>query len=339
MSNLTTPTSSLSKLTFIVPVYNRPDELQELLGSLAKQTDPRFEVVIVEDGSSQTSEKVVASFCDRFEITYLTKPNSGPGPSRNHGCKMSDGAFFVFVDSDCILPQHYVERVMSVLSGNPSIQAFGGPDAAAADFSNQQKAINHSMTSFLTTGGIRGGSERVTRFMPRSFNMGFSRLVFERTGGFPELRFAPAKAAGEDLDLSYSIVENGFEVRRIPSAFVWHKRRTSWLLFWKQVFSFGYARVTVSKRHPGSLKPIHAAPSVYVLCLVLAIALAIFVSFWWLLPFAIHAVAIGTESMFVNRSVRIGMQSALAGIIQITGYGLGFLRASIAPFTFSEQAP
>lgn len=338
MNSKTPEAISPTKLTFIVPVFNRPDELRELLTSLANQTDSRFELVVVEDGSTLPSTSVIADFSADFDISYLVKTNSGPGPSRNFGCKHSLGDFFVFVDSDCVLPPNYVAEVLHALEEEPA-HAFGGPDAASEDFSPLQKAINHAMTSFFTTGGIRGGSERVAKFLPRSFNMGFSRKVFEQTGGFPEFRFAPAKAAGEDLDLSYTINEMGFQVRRLVGAFVWHKRRTSWKQFIKQVYSFGYARITVSKRHPGTLKIIHVVPAAYTISLALFMVLAAFTSPVWLIPHGLHACAVGVEAGLKNKSLQIGLLSVFAGILQLTGYGVGFLRAVFAPKVFVTEKP
>jgi GT2 family glycosyltransferase len=323
-------------LRFIVPVFNRPEELAELLTSLAGQSDKRFAITVVEDGSTRPSKEVVDSFSHQMKVLYLSKSNSGPGPSRNYGCLHSDGDFFVFVDSDCVLPSQYVETVLTALAAHPA-HAYGGPDAAHESFSPLQKAINHVMTSFLTTGGIRGGSERVAKFMPRSFNMGFSRAVFQQTGGFPEVRFAPAKAAGEDLDLSYSILEAGFQVIRIPEAFVWHKRRTNWSQFRRQVFNFGYARITVSKRHPGTLRWVHGAPSVYVLSLISCLCLALAHSPVWLVGHALHALAIAVSGGIRERSIAVGFLSLLAGIVQLVGYGTGFLRAVLAPLDLNSR--
>jgi GT2 family glycosyltransferase len=327
-----------SKLTFIVPVFNRPGELRELLESMAHQSDRRFELVVVEDGSTIPSKSVVSEFAEKIDITYLEKVNTGPGPSRNYGCTHSSGEFFVFVDSDCVLPTHYVAEVLNNLERAPA-DAFGGPDSASSDFTSLQKAINHSMTSFLTTGGIRGGSERITKFMPRSFNMGMSRTVFDRTGGFPEVRFAPAKAAGEDLDLSYSMFEMGFNVRRIPTAFVWHKRRTNWTQFVRQVYNFGFARITVAKRHPGALKLLHAAPALYTIGLIAIGFLSVFHSPFWLVPFGLHAGALGIEASFKTRSLWIGFLSVFAGLIQLVGYGSGFLHAAFAPSSYVAEKP
>ena len=218
------------KFSFIIPVYNRPNEVEELLESLSKQTNKNFEVVIVEDGSDLKSDAIVEKYKQQLDISYYFKENTGPGISRNYGFERAQGNYCIFLDSDCILPRHYFETVQNELANN-YVDAFGGPDRAHKSFSKLQKAINYSMTSFFTTGGIRGGKKKLDKFFPRSFNMGYSREVFDKTQGFSKLRF------GEDIDMSIRIIENGFHTRLIPEAYVYHKRRTNLRQFFKQVFN------------------------------------------------------------------------------------------------------
>lgn len=320
--------SNSSKIQFsvITPVYNRPDELDELLLSLSKQTITDFEVVIIEDGSTQKSDQVVEKYQSTLDIKYFFKENTGPGKSRNYGCERASGNYFLFFDSDCIIPQDYFSIITKFLD-KTYYDCFGGPDAAHEDFNNLQKAISYSMTAFLTTGGIRGSSETVEKFNPRSFNMGFSKEVFEKTGGFPTIRFAKAKACGEDLDLSLQISKLGFSTTLIKEAFVYHKRRTNLKQFKNQVMNFGFARITIAKRHPGSLKIMHFAPAVFLLGCALLIVLSIFVSKFFVLPILVHVALIFLDSSIKNKSVSIGFLSVITSYIQLLGYGFGFLRS------------
>jgi glycosyltransferase involved in cell wall biosynthesis len=317
-----------SKIQFsvITPVYNRPDELDELLLSLSKQTVTGFEVVIVEDGSSQKSNKVVEKYQSTLDIKYFFKENTGPGKSRNYGCERASGNYFLFFDSDCIIPSDYFAIITNFLN-NEYYDCFGGPDAAHESFNALQKAISYSMTAFLTTGGIRGSSEKVEKFNPRSFNMGFSKEVFQKTGGFPTIRFAKAKACGEDLDLSLQISNLGFRTILIKEAFVYHKRRTNLKQFKNQVMNFGFARITISDRHPGTLKLLHFAPAVFLLGCLGLLLLAIFVSPHFLWPVAIHAILIMIDASLKNKSLYIGLLAVATSYIQLFGYGFGFLKA------------
>lgn len=312
--------------SFIIPVYNRPTEVRELLESMANQTVKDFEVLLVEDGSKIKSDEVYQEFEDKLDLKYFFKQNTGPGDSRNYGFKKAKGNYCIFVDSDCILPKQYVEIVQSTLEKNYA-DAFGGPDKAHVDFTTLQKAINYSMTSFFTTGGIRGGGEKLARFQPRSFNMGFSRDVFDKTGGFPNIRFAKNKAAGEDLDLSIQIQKLGFKTALIQDAYVYHKRRTSLKQFFNQVFSFGYARITIYKRHPESLKLLHLAPALFTIGLVTLLILSIFYSPLLILPALLHMALILVDSTVKNKSIIIGMISVITSYTQLLGYGLGFINA------------
>ena len=308
------------RFSVIVPVFNRPREVEELLESLAAQTVRDFEVVIVEDGSRLKSDAVAGRFSERLQIRYFFKPNSGPGLSRNFGFERAGGNYGIFLDSDCVLPAGYMETVRNDLVNKYS-DAYGGPDRAHRSFTNLQKAINYSMTSFLTTGGIRGGGERLDRFYPRSFNMGYSRNVFEKTGGFAEMRF------GEDIDMSIRILENGFTTRLIREASVYHKRRTNLKQFFKQVFNSGIARINLYKRHRFSLKMVHMAPAAFTLGVAALVLLAVFVSKYFLFPLLLHVAIIFTDSAIRNRSIVVALLSVITSYFQLFGYGTGFLWA------------
>jgi glycosyltransferase involved in cell wall biosynthesis len=317
---------STISISIIVPVFNRPDEVAELLQSLSAQTDRDFELVIVEDGSQQRCEKVLDEYRDRLNISYFFKENEGPGIARNYGCVRAAGNYFIFVDSDCILPEQYISVVRRELTANYT-DAFGGPDSAHESFSWLQKAINYAMTSFLTTGGIRGGGEKLDKFYPRSFNMGFSREVFEKTGGFPAVQFARTKAAGEDMELSVRIMKLGFSVRLIPQVYVFHKRRTSLKQFYRQTFHFGFARIAIFKRNQGALKLVHTLPSLFFLGSIFLILLSLFISPVFMLPILLLAVLLFTDATIKTHNPAIGLLATLASLIQLTGYGSGFLVA------------
>lgn len=313
-------------ISFVVPVFNRPEEMLELLESLNNQTDKNFELIVVEDGSTEKSDKICEVFSTSLNILYFYKENTGPGLSRNFGIEKASGNYCIFVDSDCILPPQYVERVRNFLKQNP-VDAFGGPDAADNNFSAQQKAINYTMTSFFTTGGIRGSSEKIEKFHPRSFNMGITKEVYHKTGGFPTIRFAYSKAAGEDLDLSIQIIKAGFKTTLIPEAYVFHKRRTSLKQFLKQVYNFGIARITISKRHPESLKLVHFAPTIFFLGSLTLILLSFIWSVNFLAPILLFTLIIFVDSSIKNRRISIGFLSVFTSFIQLFGYGYGFLKA------------
>ena len=258
------------KYSVIIPVYNRPDEADELLDSLTRQTVKDFEVVVVEDGSAVPCKEVVEKYADRLDVQYLTKKNGGPGPARNYGVEHAKGEYVLILDSDCVLPDGYMAAVEAELAANPC-DAFGGPDAAHDSFTPVQKAISYSMTSFFTTGGIRGGKKKgaLDKFYPRSFNMGVRRDVYLKLHGFSKMRF------GEDIDFSYRIVEAGHTTRLFPDAWVWHKRRTDMDKFFKQVFNSGIARINLEKRHPGTMKLVHMLPMVFTVGVLLLILAAV----------------------------------------------------------------
>ena len=315
------------KYSVIVPVYNRPDEVKELLESLAAQSFRDFEVVIVEDGSKVPCDSVVSSFSDSLEIRYFTKENSGPGQTRNYGAERASGEFLIILDSDVIVPPGYFAAIEKELA-NKDTDAFGGPDRAHEGFTPVQKAINYSMTSFFTTGGIRGGKVKMDKFYPRSFNMGVRRDVYAALGGFSAMRF------GEDIDFSIRIFKGGYRCRLFPDAWVYHKRRTDFRKFFKQVHNSGIARINLYKKYPESLKIVHLLPAAFTLGVILLILLSP-LSGWFLLPIAAYAVLVFADSFgktilhensFMD-SLKIGGLSVAASFIQLLGYGTGFIRA------------
>ena len=307
------------RYSVIIPVYNRPDEVDELLESLSHQTLKDFEVLVVEDGSSVPCKEVADKYRLSMEVRYYAKPNSGPGQTRNYGAEQSRGEYLLILDSDCILPEGYLQAVEAELEREPA-DAFGGPDRAHASFTPVQKAINYAMTSFFTTGGIRGGKKKMDKFYPRSFNMGVRADVYKALGGFSNMRF------GEDIDFSIRIFKNGYRCRLFPGAWVWHKRRTDFRKFFKQVHNSGIARINLYKKYPESLKLVHLLPAVFTVGVVLVL-LASLVCPWILLLLLMFALVIFLDSSLRNRSVWIGALSVGAAFIQLTGYGSGFLRA------------
>lgn len=311
---------SVPALSVIIPVFNRPNEVADLLESLENQTVKPDEVIVVEDGSILDCRTVVETFRGRLNIQYFYKKNSGPGLSRNYGCERSKGDFAVFLDSDCVLPPDYIENVQRVL-GEGDVDAYGGPDKAHPGFTKLQKAIDFSMTSFFTTGGIRSGNERLGKFHPRSFNMGLSKEVYRATGGFSDMRF------GEDIDLSIRILNKGFSTRFLKEAYVYHKRRTTLRQFFKQVFNSGIARINLNRRHPGTLRPVHAAPALLILIALLLVLLSVFISFWFLVPLLLHVMLLLGAALIRTKSLSVAILSVVASYTQLSGYGSGFLLA------------
>lgn len=304
----------------IIPLYNRPDEIDELLESLTKQTYSNFEVVIIEDGSVDDAKEIVAKYSDQLQIQYQFKENGGQGFARNVGFEIAKGEYFVIFDSDAIIPPHYFQAVEDYLNTN-YVDAFGGPDAAHDSFTPVQKAISYSMTSLFTTGGIRGRENHVGQFHPRSFNMGLSREVYDKVGGFKITRM------GEDIEFSIRIINNGFKTALIPNAFIYHKRRTSLSQFYKQLHFFGRARINIWRFYSSELKPVHMLPAFFV------------VAVWsWVLSYfiyqplfflgagllALYYVAIFVDSSIQNKSVGIGLLSIPTSFIQLYAYGIGF---------------
>jgi len=306
--------------SLIIPVFNRPDEVRELLDSLTRQTNKDFEVIIVEDGSTVGCKNVADDYKERLDIKYFFKENSGPGQSRNYGADHAAGDYFIVLDSDCIIPPGYIDHVLNEIKAGP-VDAFGGPDKALDSFTNVQKAINYSMTSFLTTGGIRGRQKKLDKFYPRSFNMGVKRGVYRQLGGFSLMRF------GEDIDFSIRLYKNNCIVKLFPSAFVYHKRRTDWRKFFKQVFNSGIARINLYKLYPGSLKLVHLLPAAFV---VVALGCIVGAFFYWytILPVVLLALLLFADASVRNRSRSIGLLAVVASFVQLTGYGTGFLTAA-----------
>ena len=311
----------------IIPVYNRPDEVRELLESLSKQTLKDFEVLLIEDGSVNLCDTVAQEFDKDLNICYFYKENSGRSLTRNYGMERASGEYLIFFDSDCIIPERYFEIVKARLEED-YVDCFGGPDAAHTSFSNLQKAISYSMTSFFTTGGIRGGKKGMEKFTPRTFNMGFSKEVYKRVGGFKDM-------FGEDIDLSLRIQKAGFHTVLIRDAFVYHKRRVSFRSFYRQVSVFGRARVDLYLLHPESLKIVHLLPAAFVLGSLILILLSFF-CIWALLPLIVYFLALFFESLVCNHSLRIAGLSVLTSIIQLGGYGIGFLSAFIKKVVFRQ---
>ena len=322
------------KYSIIVPVFNRPNEVDELLESLSHQTFRDFEVIIVEDGSKIPCKDVCDKYADILDLHYYAKPNSGPGQSRNYGAERASGEWVIVLDSDVVLPEGYLHSVDERLK--MKADAWGGPDAAHPDFTPIQKAISYSMTSFFTTGGIRGGKAKLDKFFPRSYNMGIRHDVYMELGGFSKMRF------GEDIDFSYRIVEAGYKTMLIPEAWVWHKRRTDFRKFFRQVYNSGIARINLEKRHPGTLKLVHLLPMVFtvgVIGLVLLSAVGRLLMYYcgndqwrWLcllpwLPIVLYSLLIFIDSSIRNRSLRVGLLSIPAAFTQLMGYGFGFIES------------
>ncbi|MDR2119846.1 MAG: glycosyltransferase [Tannerella sp.] len=310
------------EFSVIVPVYNRPDEVRELLESLSNQTDSGFETVIVDDGSSVPCREVCRRFEDRLRLKYFFKPNSGRSDTRNFGMTHASGNYFIVFDSDCILPPHYIATVRRNLL-NDYTDCYGGPDCADASFSGLQKAVNYAMTSFFTTGGIRGGTRRTEKFSPRSFNMGLSKEVFLKTGGYKNM-------IGEDIDLSIRIKSAGYRTTLFKDAYVFHKRRMSFGKFFRQVNTFGKGRILLHYIHKGSLKTVHLLPAFFVVGHILLFALSlVFLNLWFLFPLGCYVLLLFTDSLLKNGNLRVAAASVIAAYIQLTGYGLGLMEEFI----------
>ena len=324
------------RFSFVVPVYNRPEETRELLESLAVQTYQKpFEVVIVEDGSQVSSRPIVESYQDRIDIAYYTKQNTGPGDSRNYGMQNASGNYYILVDSDCILPAEYLERVAGSLQTN-YVDCFGGPDDAHPSFNAMQQAISYVMTSVITTGGIRGNDRMSEDFQPRSFNMGISKEAFLESKGFGNIH------PGEDPDLSLRLKKLGFKLGFIPGARVYHKRRINFRSFFRQVHKFGLARPILNRWHPGSSRLTYWFPSLFLFFLIFATILP----FLWKNPMAWTCIMLLGFYLFLvlagagikTGSIRAALIAPVALLVQFGGYGLGFLKSSIL-LTFSRKKP
>lgn len=309
------------ELTFsiIIPVYNRPEEIDELLDSLIRQNFKKeYEILIIEDGSQNTSEKIVDKYKPELNIRYYFKENSGPGDTRNFGMKKAMGNYFIILDSDVTVPPQYLSEIQQALQLNYT-DAFGGPDTAHKDFTSFQKAVNYAMTSVLTTGGIRGKKKALGKFQPRSFNFGISKEAFEKTQGFSDMR------AGEDIDLTFRLWRQGFETQLIEKAFVYHKRRSTLSQFYKQVAAFGAARPLLNRRYPGTSKLTYWFPGIFIIGFDLAIILWLFG--YWQLPavYGLYLVMIFSDATVENNSLKVGFLSIVTSYTQFLGYGMGFL--------------
>ncbi len=310
-------------ISFIIPVFNRPEEVKELLQSFTSLNGEKdFEIVIVEDGSTVKSDKIIRSYKKALNIAYFFKPNSGPGDSRNFGMKQAKGCYFIILDSDCILPKNYLNKVLNELNVNYT-DCFGGPDAAHESFTSIQKAINFAMTSFISTGGIRGRKDSVNKFQPRSFNMGISKKAFEATHGFGNIH------PGEDPDLSIRLTKLGFKTALIEKAFVYHKRRISWSKFYKQVHKFGLVRPILNTWHPDTTKLTYWFPSIFCLGLLLALVLLLFEIYVPIVLYGFYFSIVFLIALMKTRSIKVSIFSMFAICIQFLGYGYGFFKSTI----------
>lgn len=344
------------KYSFIVPVFNRPDEVEELLESLSHQTFRDFEIVIIEDGSTIPCKDVCDKYADILVLRYYAKENSGPGPSRNYGVERAQGEYVIIIDSDAVAPAGFLAAVDEELKRQPS-DVWGGPDAAHESFTDIQKAISYAMTSFFTTGGIRGGKKQLDKkFYPRSFNLGVRREVYLALGGFTTKRYSKMSLYGEDIDFSLRVYRAGYSCRLFPEAWVWHKRRTDFRRFWRQVYNSGYARINLWRTYPEALKAVHALPAVFTIgvagLLVLLLAgIGLYAEGEWLdaqglrptdnmhqgvgfvlctlalLPLLLYTLLIFIDSSIRNKSIKVGLISVPAVFIQLIGYGVGFLES------------
>lgn len=313
----------MPRFSVIVPVYNRIGEVRDLIESLLVQTSKDFETIIVEDGSTEPCREVVEDAATRgLDVKYYYKENEGRSIARNYGLERATGDYFVFFDSDCVIPPDYFRTLAAELDRHKDLDCFGGPDAAHESFTPTQKAINYSMTSFLTTGGIRGGKIKLEKFVPRTFNMGFSRRVYERVGGFREM-------FSEDIDMSTRIRKAGFNIGLIRETPVWHKRRVDLKKFFRQVYVFGMSRITLKLLYPDSLKAVHLLPAAFVVGTLALILLGVFVSPWWLLPLGMYFLAVFIGAIIATRDLHVSALALPAAVIQLGGYGCGFIKAFV----------
>lgn len=319
--------------SIIIPLYNRPQEIDELLASLTHQTYPQFEVLVIEDGSQRDARKIVEKYSQSLDVKYFYKPNEGQGFARNYGFERASGDYFIVFDSDCLIPKDYLETVRDYLYEHP-LDAYGGPDAAHQSFTPVQKAISYAMTSPFTTGGIRGNAKHIGQFHPRSFNMGVSREVYETLGGFILTRL------GEDIEYSIRIHSHGFKIGLIPAAKVYHKRRTSFMQFYKQLHFFGRARINIYTHFPAELKLVHFFPAVFVAgVLSVLIFMVVYppLGYIGVAGLLIFFLLIFFHSWMVNKSFKVAFLSIIAAFIQLTAYGLGFVQDFIKRIVLNRQ--
>ncbi len=307
------------QFSLIIPVYNRPIEIDELLNSLTDQIYNNFEVIVVEDGSTLKADKIAEKYSSSLNIKYFYKKNSGAGESRNFGMRKASGNYYIIFDSDCMIPPHYLAEVEKVLTKSYT-DAYGGPDAAHSSFTTVQKAVNYSMTSFLTTGGLRGNKKAIDKFQPRSFNFGISKKAFEITQGFSTMKI------GEDIDLTFRLWENNFETQFIEEAYVYHKRRTSFNQFFKQTFAFGKARPLLNKKYPSTAKITYWFPTFFLLLLITSMILMLFGNPFIAILIGVYLGGIFFDSLLKNKKISVALLSILTTITQFAGYGSGFLK-------------
>lgn len=305
----------------VIPVYNRPDELHEVLSSLVSQSFKDFEVIVIDDGSTISSRSVIERFQKNLTLTFLTLPNQGQGFARNDGMKAAKGSFFIILDSDVSLPLTYLEVLKKAIHER-NLDAFGGPDAANDHFGSLQKGMDFAMTSFWTTGGIRGKLKDASKFQARGFNMGVSKTVFETTGGFLD----PNK--GEDIEWSIRIKKAGYKLELIEEAFVYHKRKSTLKSFAKQAFSFGRNRVNVSRYHPEAIKAVHLLPSFFLLFSEVTLISGVLIL--EIFPFLVSLLALWSIAVLVSstkkyKSFLVGFYSLITSFTQLWSYGLGLL--------------
>lgn len=320
----------MPQYSVIIPVFNRPDEILEMLESLALQGFQEMEILIIEDGSSEKCEAIVQRFTEQLDIKYFYKENTGPGDSRNFGMEKAAGEYLIFFDSDCVLPSGYLSKLHQSLTEKP-LDAFGGPDAAHESFTNVQKAINYSMTSFFTTGGIRGGKKQVNKFQPRSFNMGIKREVYQKVGGFSDVH------PGEDPDLSFRIMDAGYKTGLISEAFVYHKRRIDFKKFALQVYKFGVVRVFLNKWYPKRSSVIYFFPSLFSLGSMVLVLASLFLSTIFGLPLLIYIGLIWLDAIIKTKSFVIAVLAIPTSFIQLFGYGYGFLKSQLSINIFGRN--
>ena len=316
------------KFSIVIPVYNRPNEINSLIQSITNQSFKDLEILVVEDGSVISSEKIIDKFKENISLKYYKKRNEGPGLARNYGAKFALGEWIIFLDSDCIIPVNYFDEINRFLRLNKNVDFFGGPDRANKNFTFLQKSINYSMTSMLTSGGIRGSKFSIDKFLPRSFNMGVKKKIFDQVKGFSSMRF------GEDLDLSYRLISVGAKSTLIPEAFVYHQRRNDLKGFSKQIYSSGFARVILNKKHKGTFRFFHLFPSFFILFFVLVHFLLLFKIDNDLIKliqfiYGFYFILIFIESSILNKNPLIGLLSIVTTFTQFLSYGIGYLRSII----------
>ncbi len=308
--------------SIILPTYGRPEEVTAFLESICRQNYQDFEVIIVDGTPNDVLHPVIDKFRKQINLTYFHERGLGASESRNLGCKKAKGDFVVFIDSDCIVPEDYLVKINAFLKKNKA-DAFGGPDAAAPDFTVQQKAVNYAMTSFLTTGGIRGKKTHVGKFQLRGFNMGIKKDVFFKVGGYSGMQVA------EDIDLSMRLIKAGYITALIPEAHVYHRRKTNLKLFFRQMYFHGKGRIDLHLKHGDALKPVHLLPAFFVLFIATGI-ISVFVHQYITMAFAfvllLYILALLIDSAVKNKSLLVGMASVIASFEMHVAYGLGVMR-------------